>query len=74
MRNEIRIREGCVRINSHENQADSIYHQGIADLFNTVSDAVEIIKVKELLNDLENATDMCEKVANLLENILLKHA
>lgn len=74
MRNEMRIREGCVRINSYENQADAIFHQGIADLFNTVSDAVEIIKVKELLSDLENATDECEHVANLLENILLKHA
>jgi len=74
MRNEMRIREGCVRVNSYENQADTIYHQAIADLFNTVSDAIEIIKVKELLNDLETATDKCEQVANLLENILLKHA
>ncbi len=74
MRNEMRIREGCVRINSYENQADTIYHQAIADLFNTVSDAVEIIKMKELLNDLETATDQCEHVANLLENVLLKHA
>lgn len=74
MRNEIRIREACVRINSFENQADTLYHQGIADLFNNESNAIEIIKVKELLHDIEGATDKCEHAANMLENILLKHA
>jgi hypothetical protein len=74
MRHEIRIREACVRINSFENQADKVFHNGIARLFNTTTDPIEIIKVKELLADLETATDKCESVAHLMENVLLKNA
>ncbi len=74
MRNEMRIRESCVRINSYENEADRINHTTIAEIFKKESDPVQIIKIKDLMADLENATDKCENVANLMENILLKHA
>ena len=42
-------------------------------LFKNSSDAVTIIKLKELYEILENATDRCESVGNIIESIVLKH-
>jgi len=56
-----------------ENDADEIYFRGIADLFKNGTDPVTIIKLKELYEILENATDICESVGNIMESIVLKH-
>ncbi|HEY2847524.1 MAG TPA: DUF47 family protein [Pyrinomonadaceae bacterium] len=56
-----------------ENEADDIYFRGMAELFKTESDPVRIIKWKELYEILENATDRCESVGNIIESIVLKH-
>ena len=54
-----------------ENEADDIYFRGMAELFKNGSDSVRIIKWKELYEILENATDRCESVANIIESIVL---
>ena len=56
-----------------ENEADDIYYRAMADLFKNSGDAVHIIKWKELYEILENATDRCESVGNIVESIVLKH-
>lgn len=56
-----------------ENEADDVYFRGMADLFKNTDDAVKIIKWKELYEILENATDRCESVGNIIESIVLKH-
>ncbi len=56
-----------------ENEADDIYFRGMAELFKNESDSVRIIKWKELYEILENATDRCESVGNIIESIVLKH-
>ena len=56
-----------------ENEADDVYFRGMADLFKNTADAVKIIKWKELYEILENATDRCESVGNIIESIVLKH-
>lgn len=55
-----------------ENDADEVYFRAMAVLFKE-SDAVKIIKWKELYEILENATDRCESVGNIIESIILKH-
>ena len=67
------IRAACVRINSIENHADDIFDNAIARLFEEKKDAIEIIKVKEVLSVLETATDKCEDAANVLESIIIKN-
>jgi len=67
------IRTACVRINSIENHADDIFDNAIARLFEEKKDAVEIIKIKEVLSVLETATDKCEDAANVLETIIVKN-
>lgn len=74
MRNISKIKESCVRINSIENHADDIFDTAIAKLFEEEKNAVEIIKMKEVLQALETATDMCEDAANAIESILVKNA
>ena len=74
MRNFIKIREALVRVNTVENHADDIFDNAVARLFEDEKNAVEVIKIKEVLSALETATDKCEDVANVLETIILKQA
>ena len=74
MKNINKIKEACIRINSIENHADDIFDMTIAKLFEEETNAIEIIKMKEVLLALETATDMCEDAANVLESILVKNA
>lgn len=68
------IADACVRINSGENQADYVTNLAIARLFEFETNAIELIKQKEVLQTLEMATDKCEDAANVLESILVKNA
>jgi len=63
----------CVEINRLENEADLISQQAIAKLFESEKDPINLIKVKELLEFLERATDKAEDVANVLETVVLKN-
>lgn len=74
MKNINKIKEACIRINSIENHADDIFDLAIAKLFEEETNAIEIIKMKEVLLALETATDMCEDAANVIESILVKNA
>ena len=56
-----------------ENDADEVYFRAMANLFKNVTDPVQIIKWKELYEILENGTDRCESVGNIIESIVLKH-
>jgi uncharacterized protein len=69
-----RILRACVDINRLENEADAVHHAAQAELFESCTNAIEVIKWRELYQHLENATDLGEDVANALEGIVLKHA
>ena len=63
-----------VEINRLENEADRVHQQAIMQLFDEERDPVAILKWKEILDQLEDTTDRCEDVADLLEGVVLKHA
>ena len=63
----------CVEINRLENEADLVSQQAIARLFESEKDPINLIKIKELLEFLERATDRAEDVANVLETVVLKN-
>jgi len=73
-RNSKRLQKVLEKINEYENEADSIFEQAIASLFERETDPIQIIKIKEIYVSLETATDKCEDAANVLETILIKHA
>jgi predicted phosphate transport protein (TIGR00153 family) len=61
-------------VNKSENEADAIFEQAVAALFEEEKNPVQIIKLKEIYVALETATDKCEDAANVLETLLIKHA
>ncbi len=67
------MKQHLLEIQRLENDADEAYFKGIGDLFKHSSDPVRIIKWKELYEILENGTDRCESVGNIIESIVLKH-
>jgi hypothetical protein len=64
----------CVEINRLENVADDLFRKAIAGLFEDEGSAAEIIKWRDIYEQLEQATDRAEDVANVLEGIVLRHA
>lgn len=72
--NQVRVREAIVRINSLENHADDVFDTAIAELFENEKNAIEIMKIKEILSNMETATDKCEDVANVIETIIVKNS
>src|SRR4029453_7957575 len=62
-----------VEINSLENDADDIHDEALKRLFEQERDALTVIKWKEVLDLLEDATDRCEDVANVFEAVVVKH-
>lgn len=74
MRNLRAITESCVMINSLENQADELLDQGITKIFTTCTDAIELVKLKDIYQDMEIITDKCEDAANVIESIIIKYA
>jgi uncharacterized protein len=62
-----------VEINRLENEADDIHDEALRRLFEGETDALTVIKWKEVLDLLEDATDRCEDVANVLEGVVVKN-
>lgn len=69
-----KVLQHCVEINRIENAGDEKLREGLAHLFAHEKDPIELIKLKEILETLEEATDACEHVAHVIEGIVLKHA
>jgi predicted phosphate transport protein (TIGR00153 family) len=63
----------AVEINRLENEADRVHQQAVSRLFDDERDPLVVIKWKETLDFLEDATDRCEDVANVLEGVMVKH-
>jgi predicted phosphate transport protein (TIGR00153 family) len=74
LKNIEKVKEICVKINSIENLADDVFDSAVAKLFDEEKDAIELIRVKEILQNLETATDKCEDAANVLESIIVKYS
>ena len=68
------ILEQLKEINRLENEADSLFLNSMAELFRGDMNAVDIIKWRDIYDQLEEATDSAEQVAYVLEAIVLKHA
>ncbi|HTN92437.1 MAG TPA: DUF47 family protein [Sorangium sp.] len=66
--------ELCVEINKLENTADGHYRTALAALFRKGNDPLLVMKWRDIYDLLENATDRCEDVANIIEGIVLEHA
>ncbi|HEY7370231.1 MAG TPA: DUF47 family protein [Thermoanaerobaculia bacterium] len=68
------VMERCIRIKQLENEGDVVYHDAIASLFADRLDAIEVIKWKDVYDNLERSIDACVGVAHVLESVVLKHS
>jgi predicted phosphate transport protein (TIGR00153 family) len=64
----------CMEINRLENEADHVSREAIGELFEREKDPINLIKIKELIEVLETATDKAEDAADVLETVALKNA
>jgi predicted phosphate transport protein (TIGR00153 family) len=69
-----KVLDYCVEVNRLENEADRVSRKAIAELFEHEKDPIQLIKLKELYEVLETATDKAEDAANVLETVALKSA
>jgi len=67
------IEERCIEVNRLENLADDELSKAMTTLFNT-DNAIAIIKLKDIYDYLEMATDCCEDVADVLSDIASRHS
>jgi len=67
------VAQVAMEVNRLENAADDIHDEALRRLFDEEKDAITIIKWKEVLDLLEEATDRCEDCANVLEGVVVKH-
>jgi len=68
------LAEYWIEINRLENQADQIYRRLLAEVFNDGQDAINVLKLKEVIDELEAAADAFETVANTVESIAVKES
>jgi predicted phosphate transport protein (TIGR00153 family) len=71
-KNHTKVLEHCVEVNRLENEADAVARDAIGRLFQDEKDPIQLIKIKELIEVLETATDKAEDAANVLETVILK--
>lgn len=64
----------AIEINRLENEADRIASRARSELFNDNMETKQILKWRDIYNDLEEATDRAEDAADVLEGIVLKHS
>ena len=55
------------------NKQIDLYRRAIAELFETNTDAIEVIKLKEIYENFESSLDKCQDVADIIEDIVLKY-
>ena len=64
----------CGEIKRLEEAGDRIHREAVAELFENEKDPIALIKWKEVYENLEEAIDRCEDMAEIIEGIALKHA
>lgn len=74
LKNSQNVLKYCIEINRLENEADEKMNHAIENLFKNDWDPYEVIKLKEILENLEGCADVCEDVANAIESIILRNA
>lgn len=68
------VREQIIEVNRLENEGDTLYRESLISLFRDEKDPIEIIKWKQLYEELEGCIDNCEDVANVIEGLVMKYA
>ena len=74
LRKQKGVIEHCIRMKKLENEGDVAYQEAVASLFRDPISPIEIIKWKDIYEQMEECIDHCEVVAHVLESVILKHS
>jgi predicted phosphate transport protein (TIGR00153 family) len=69
-----KIKEYCAEIEHIEKQADEVYEHFLIDLFDNEKDAIEIIKLRDILHELEKAADAAQAVGKAIKTVIIKYS
>lgn len=69
-----RFRDNCIAISELENESDALNYSFLSEIFDNETNAISLIKKRDILNSLEKAMDRCEDVADVFQTIIVKHA
>ena len=64
----------CQKLHDLEHEGDEVYENFLKDLFNSEKDAIELVKMKDLMQGMESATDKANSVGKTLKTIIVKYA
>jgi len=64
--------DSCNKISKLETQVDDIYQSYLTNLFEEESNAIDLIKKRDILTALEKAIDKCDDVANIFSTLIVK--
>ncbi len=74
LQNDGNVVENCIEISRIEEEVDVKIRGAVRDLFRNEKDAIQIIKLKEVLDLLEETTDYCDDVSVALQNVIIKNS
>lgn len=74
MKRSTTLAKRIIEVNRIEDDGDELFRNAVTQLFATESNALEVMKWKEIYEFLENTLDACEDVANLAEGVIMKNA
>ena len=66
--------DDCIEVNRLENEADAVERTVLSELFTNGTDPITLIKLKEVYEILEQTTDSCEDVADVIRNVAVKNS
>jgi predicted phosphate transport protein (TIGR00153 family) len=66
--------DDCIEVHRLENEADAVERTVLGELFSSETDPIRLIKLKEVYEILEQTTDRCEDVADVLQNVAVKNS
>jgi predicted phosphate transport protein (TIGR00153 family) len=69
-----KVEEGIIEIHRLENQADGLFRQGTMDLFHQPHDPIQVMAWSRIYETMEQVTDRCEDIADVLRGLVIKHA
>jgi predicted phosphate transport protein (TIGR00153 family) len=68
----LKFTDSCALISSYEGEVDELYQEYLSNLFELETDAINLIKKRDILASLEKAIDKCDDVANVFSSIIVK--
>ena len=74
LKNTKQILELCSEIDRLEGDSDRVMRTAMAKLFRDGTDALQVLKMKEIYQLLESVTDRCQDVANTIEGIVIENS